>query len=51
MVELLLSCGADVAATDWLGFTAGRLAAYAHHHACWRTISEFVVVKRRSEET
>jgi ankyrin repeat protein len=49
LADLLLSCGADVAATDWLGFTAGRLAAYAHHHACWRTISEFVVVKRRAE--
>lgn len=49
MVELLVACGADVQATDWLGFTAARLAAYTHADACLRAITDFVVCKKRAE--
>ena len=49
MVELLLACGAEVVATDWLGFTAARLAAYTHADACLRAVTDFVVCKRSTE--
>ena len=49
LVEVLLTCGADPKAHDWLGFCPARLAAYERQIDCLRAITEHVVVKRRAE--
>ena len=49
LVDVLLACGADPTACDWLGFCPARLAAYEQQVGCFRAITEHLVVKRRAE--
>jgi len=49
LVDVLLACGADPTACDWLGFCPARLAAYEQQVGCFRAITEHLVVRRRAE--
>ena len=39
LVDVMLACGADPTACDWLGFCPARLAAYEQQIGCFRAIT------------